>query len=148
MGRRDWLPGEVERVAVPVHDDLDGVGIAILFFALDSPGQIHTLDGRVFKRSYRVIDHGGYDHGFIALHHDDDIGVDLFGRFGYTVACALVRVRRHDRLTPEGFNSVSDLLVAGCDVHVFKSIAERGPMIRVLDHGPPQYRCDRLPGKP
>ena len=59
---------------------------------------------------------GGVDERFVALYVDDDVELfsDAFVGFAYAVGAAAMVDARHDGLSSECFDGISDAFVVGC----------------------------------
>ena len=122
-----------------VHDDLDGVNVIEIRFALDATYQIHTSQLRIISKGCdRHINHFWTCHRFITLDHDNEIRFNPSNRFCYPVAGTFMSVGSHDHIGTKTLSRLTDFLIAGGNIGGIKRTAHGDALIDMLNHSAPQ----------
>ena len=113
---RDWRAGEVQGEPAAIEDDFRDVRIVQLGGVVDAPVQRRHLQGAIGdERRDQLADGRRIDEGFVALHVDDDVGVERRRDLGETIGAGFVRRFRQPHLATEVVDARRNPQIVGGD---------------------------------
>ncbi len=110
---------------------------------IDPAHQIDATQLRIIsERSDCGINHVRVCHRFIALHHDNQICLNMSDRFSHPVTRAFVGIGCHDDGSAETFRDLPYCFITGCNINGIQRFAHGDAFIDMFNHGASQYFCD------